>query len=536
VETDLRTPAAQPARDVNLVPPMPELVRRAARRFGPKTAVVSAGRSASFQDVDRRSDRLANALQGLCRGGPARVAVLLPNQLEIVECDFAIAKAGMVRVPINTRLTQEEREYILADSGAEVVVYAAELAESVAVAKSVVDTLRVSISVGGTVAGSYAYEEVLASAANTIPDAGYAPDDANYMLYTSGTTGRPKGAVSTNRGRLAAMYLTLAQEQRIRPGDAIVHMASTAHGSGSKILPYFLSGAANVLEAKWDPDRLLDLVQSEGATATFMVPTMLSALTDSAESRGYRPESSSLRTITYGGAPIAPVRLARALDVLGDVLVQVYGSAEAPNPVLLLDRHDHAAARGDEPLLASAGHETLFSATRLVDDQGQDVPDGELGELWVHSPTVMSGYWNRPEATADVFRDGWYRTGDVARKDAQGYYYIVDRVRDMIISGGYNIYPAEVEAAIARFPGVAEVAVFGVPDEKWGENVQAMIVPAQGAELDPQMIIRHCQRHLAGYKKPAVVEFVDSLPLGATGKVLRRQLRDQHWAGRERRV
>ncbi len=518
-------------------PSLPDLVHRAALRFGNRTAVISGDRTATFRDVNLRSNRLANALAEMCSGRQARVAVLLPNQLEVVECDFAIAKAGMVRVPINTRLTQEEREYLLADSGAEVLIYAADLAESAAAVMRAVDTLRVAISVGAAVPGSLEYEAVLAGASAARPTGPFPDHALSYMLYTSGTTGRPKGAASTNGGRLAAMMLTLAQEQTISPGDAMVHMASTAHGSGSKILPYFVRGAANILEPKWDPERLLDLCEKEGATATFMVPTMLGALTEVAESRRYRPETSTLRTITYGGAPIAPVRLERALDALGNVLVQVYGSAEAPNPILLLDKEEHREARTQTGMLASAGRETLYSAVRLVGDDGKDVTatDG-LGELWVRSPTVMAGYWNRPAETAAVFTDGWYHTGDVARRDERGYYYIVDRVRDLIITGGYNVYPAEVEAVIARHPGVAEVAVFGVPDPTWGESVRAVVARVPGAQMTAEDIMAHCQRLLAGYKKPKVVEFVDSLPVGATGKILRRELRDAHWRNHERQV
>lgn len=513
-----------------------ELVRRAAARFGTRIAVVDGERSLSFAEVERRSNALAHVLAGLAGRG-ARIAVLMPNQLETVECDFAIAKAGMVRVPINTRLSQDERLYLLSDSAAEVLVYAAGQEESAAALSAELSGLRSLVRVGTPGALGLDYDQALATAATSRPAVAVQPADPCYMLYTSGTTGRPKGAVSTHGGRLASVATTLAQEQTISAADVMVHMASTAHGSGSKVLPFFVRGGVNRLERSWDPDRLLDLAARGQATATFTVPTMVNALVNAAIERGTAPGETGLKTIVYGGAPFPPAKLRRALDVLGPVLVQVYGSAEAPHPVLLLDKEDHLAAIDDPEALSSAGRETLLTSVRLVDADGVPVTEpGAMGEIEVCGPTVMAGYWGRPEATDEVLHDGWYRTGDVARFDEQGRFYIVDRVRDLIISGGYNVYPAEVEGVIARLPEVRDVAVFGVPDETWGEAVTAVVSPQPGASLTTEMVTEHCREHLAGYKKPKVVEVRNELPLGATGKVLRRELRAHYWAGRERQV
>jgi acyl-CoA synthetase (AMP-forming)/AMP-acid ligase II len=351
------------------------------------------------------------------------------------------------------------------------------------------------------------------------------------FLYTSGTTGHPKGAVWTNASRMAGTINMLANEIDPHPGDAMAHVGSMAHGSGSKILAHFFRGSRNIPVRQWDPAQFLGLIEEQRVTHTFLVPTMIDQLTRTAPSA--TSDWSSIKTITYGGAPMAPSRLSVALEVFNGRLVQVYGSCEAPHPVLVLNAADHA--RGGD-ILSSTGREVVGMETRLVDATGNDAAPGEPGELVIRGSNVMAGYWNRPEETAKVFLGEWYRTGDIARRDEDGYVHIVDRVRDMIISGGYNVYPAEIEAVLTRHAGVAEVAVVGVPDEQWGEAVRAVVLREAGATVSGPELIEFCANHLAGYKKPKAVEFVDELPHGSTGKVLRREVRDRYWAGQARRV
>ena len=506
--------------------PIASLIRRSARRHGRRTAVLDGDRSLSFREVDERSDRLAHALTGLSPVAGSRVALVMPNRLEHVEVDFAVIKAGKVKVPVNTRLRPDERRHLIEDSGADVLVFdgteedwAADLADEL-------PHLRL-VRVGSGTLGLD--DDDLRAQAGPGPAAvARRPEDPSLILYTSGTTGRPKGATWSNAGRLAATIAMLTDEIDPRPGDAMAHVGSMAHGSGSKVLAHFVRGSRTVPVARFDPERFLDLVAEHRATHTFLVPTMVAMLVDAAA--GGR-DPGTLRQITYGGAPTTPAALDRALAVLGDRLVQVYGSCEAPHPVLVLDADDHR----DEAARRSSGRETTTVETRLVLD-GRDVADGEAGELWVRGPAVMLGYWGRPDADAEVFVDGWYRTGDVAVRDDRGYLTIVDRLRDLVISGGYNVYPAEVEAALADHPDLAEVCVIGIPDDRWGEAVTAVVVPRPGATVTPDDVRRHCEGRLAGYKKPRVVEVVDELPKGSTGKVLKRELRDRRWTGSGRRV
>lgn len=510
-----------------------ELVHRAARWYGDAIAVVDGERCTSFRDVDQRSNRLANALLGLSDTPGARVALLMRNRQEFVEADFAVAKAGKVRVPINPRLVAREREYVLANSGAETLIFDAELADFVLAVHEHLPSLQYLVAVGDKVEGAHAYEELLAKADARPAGVTCSADDDNFILYTSGTTGRPKGATSTNRGRLAATMHMLAEEIDARPGDAMAHIGAMSHGSGSKVLAYFLRGARNVTVPKFEPDRFLDLVQRERLTSTFVVPTMIAMLVDAAARS--RSDTSSLKAISYGGAPISPPRLEEAMERFGNVFVQVYGSCEAPHPVTVLTREAHVVEPERRHRLGSIGREVVPVQIRLTDADGA-VPLGEPGEMHIRGANVMRGYWDNAEATADVLVDGWYRSGDVARQDEDGFFYIVDRARDMIISGGLNVYPAEVEAAIEEHPAVAEVAVVGVPHDTWGEAVKAFIVTRPGSDLDEVQLLDHCRTTLAGYKKPQSVEFVDELPKGSTGKILKRELVSAEWEGKGRRV
>jgi acyl-CoA synthetase (AMP-forming)/AMP-acid ligase II len=514
---------------------VPSLIARAASWYSSQVAVEDGLLTLSFADVDERSNRLANALCGLSPEPGSRVAVLSPNRGELVEIDFAIAKAGKIRVPVNTRLKDAEREYILADSGADVLIADVAYADQARQWHESIDTLRSLILLGsGFPRAGGDYDELLAAASADPVAIARTGSDGSFILYTSGTTGRPKGATSTVAGRLAATSAMLRDELIVPPGGAMVHVGSMAHGSGSKVLAYFVRGARNIPVAKWDPEGFLRLVQERRASGTFVVPTMLADLVDVLAHRQF--DLSTLTSVSYGGAPIAPAKLQEAMEAIGPSLVQVYGSCEAPHPVLVLSREDHASRRGATEELTSVGRETFRSEVRLVREDGSDAPAGEPGEMWIRGPSVMADYWRNPEATAAAITDGWYKSGDVARQDPDGYHYIVDRTRDMIISGGLNIYPAEVEAAIHRHPGVADVAVIGVPSERWGEEVKAYVVTRRDAAVTAADLIEHCRAQLAGYKKPSSVEFVAALPRGSTGKVLKRELREPYWAGRDRLV
>jgi acyl-CoA synthetase (AMP-forming)/AMP-acid ligase II len=512
---------------------IPYVISRAAARFGDAVAVSDGSRTLSFRSVETRSNRFANALLGLSPTHSGRVAILTPNRLESVEIDFAIAKAGKVRVPVNTRLSTDERAYILENSGAETLVFDGAEAEFVSDVRDRVG-VRNFVSIDGRHEGAHAYDDLLSSARDRPPAVALRDDDPSFILYTSGTTGRPKGATATQASRWAATVSMLTDEIEAGPGDAMVHVGSMAHGSGSKVLSYFLRGSRNIAVGKFDPEQFLTLVERERATASFVVPTMISMLVEARRSN--RADLSSVKTFTYGGAPIAPALLCEALACFGPIFVQVYGSCEAPHPVLVLSREEHLVGEENDTRLRSVGREVTSCRVIIAGEDGLPVAPGEKGEMWIQGPNVMQGYWEDPASTSEVLIDGWYHSGDVAYTDDDGYFYIVDRARDMIISGGLNVYPAEVEAALQRHPAVLECAVFGTPDPQWGEVVTAAVVLRDGALATEDDIVAHCRSLLASYKKPRVVEFVPELPKGATGKILKRSLRDRYWEGHSRAV
>jgi long-chain acyl-CoA synthetase len=514
--------------------PIAELIHRGARWYGESAAVSGDGKEIGFRELNRRSNRLANALAALSPGTGQRVCVLLGNRTEYVEVDFAIAKAGKVRSPINPRLVAREREWILRDTGADTLIFDGSFAPFVDSVVDKLEHLEHLIVIDGEFPGAHDYEPLLEEASDRAPGIDVGLDAPSFILYTSGTTGRPKGATSTVAGRLAATTNMLSDELDARRGDAMAHLGAMAHGSGSKVLAYYLRGARNVPVPKFDPEAFLHQIVSERITGTFLVPTMIAMLVDAA---GGRPVAdNALRNVSYGGAPITAPALESAMACFGNVFTQVYGSCEAPHPALVLPRDAHIVDAEHRSQLTSVGREVTNVSIRLADGDGNPVGPGEKGEMWIRGANVMRGYWDNQEATDAVLVDGWYRSGDVAWQDDDGLYYIVDRARDMIISGGLNIYPAEIEGVISEHPAVREVAVVGVPDDRWGEAVKAFVVAREGIDVDEDAIVSLCREGLAGYKKPRYVEFVDDLPKGSTGKILKRELVSAEWEGRERRV
>jgi acyl-CoA synthetase (AMP-forming)/AMP-acid ligase II len=319
--------------------------------------------------------------------------------------------------------------------------------------------------------------------------------------------------------------------------DLVLHAAPMSHLSGSIGTAYSAKGAAQTFLARFDPRKVLETIEGAGITVVPSVPTMLNALTSICETEDF--DLSTLRAIPYGGSAIAPQSLARAFDVFGEVLIQVYGLSEALVPLVALPPAAHRYEKG-RPLptrLGSAGRISPFVELRIVGEDGSPLPLGEVGEIVVRGDTVMAGYWKRPDLTAEMIDgEGWASTGDLGFLDDEGFLHIVDRKKDVIVSGGFNVYPAEVERVIAGLEGVSEVVVVGTPNERWGEAVKAIVVARPGFALDANRVIGVCREHLASYKKPVEVEFVDRLPKGSTGKILRRELRDRQWSGEERRV
>lgn len=505
------------------------------------------GTERSYGEVAERVTRLANALldAGVRRGD--RVAYLGFNHPALLETFFATNLLGAASVLINPRLTAPEVGFIVDDAGASVVVHGAEQRAVVAALAGgdVTANLGAATSAdadgtaapadateaappgptrrawwaaeGSPVVGGTSLEERLANASSDPVDADVADDDLALIMYTSGTTGRPKGAMLTHRN-LTYQYLNALLSTDVRQDEVHLAVAPLFHIAGLNMmtLPSFMLGGRLLIQRTFRPADVLAQIQEGGVTSAFMVPAMIDAL--ASDESFAATDLASLRSIMVGGSPL-PERSIRVWSERGVKIMQGFGMTETAPGVCLLESRDALAKAG------TAGRPHFFSEVRVVDLlEGSDVGAGAAGEVWVRGPQVMSGYWNRPDATASALEGGWYRTGDIAVRDAEGYFTIKDRIKDMYISGGENVYPAEVENALLNVPGVLDAAVVGVPDARWGESGRAYVVVAEGHD-DPAALRTALARRLARYKLPRDVVVVDELPRTTTGKIQKNLLR-----------
>lgn len=515
------------------------LITQAAHEHKNRTALICGPRRLTFMETEALSNRIAATLLDLGVEKGERVGILLANSPEFVCTDFALMKTGLVRVPLNPRLAPPEVEFILNNCRAAVLLFSSEYSDVVEQIRPALPHVRHFLCVGPEVPAWAISFEAAVRVASPEPVAVPVTDEDPYMiLYTSGTTGRPKGALTNFRSRWVTLFHVFANEGFISKQDVMLHLASLAHGSGTKVLPHFLKGAANILMPKFSVEEFCRLIEQERVTTTWMVPTSVSMLLDYPE-RG-RYDLSSLRTIIYAGAPMPAERLKEALKLFGPIFVQVYGLSEAPQPDLVLPKEDHVLEGTEAQLrrLASAGRPALGVEVRVAKADGTDVTPGsdEIGEILLRGEHMLTEYWERPDATAEAIRGGWFYTGDLAKVDEEGYVFIVDRSKEMIISGGYNVYPREVEEALHQHPAVRECAVIGVPDPVWGESVKACVALRPGATATAEELIAHCSRLLAGYKKPKSVDFLPDLPKNPNGKILKKALREPYWQGLARQV
>lgn len=496
---------------------------------------ISTGERMTFAALDEQVRRVANALVeglGLERGD--RVAVLSRNSIAYQVLYFACARTGLVTQPLNWRLGAPELARIVEDGDPRVIVVAEEFAP---VAEELRDLVEVAHWLETTPGGGGSLGELVARASDAEPTLSAQVGDLDplFILYTGGTTGRSKGALHSHRSAAMGM-LNQTVAERIVPTDVYMLTGQMFHIPIVLSMNYTAHGCPVVL-TNFEPEQALDVIEAERVSAFLGITTMLSWMMDV---KGFADRDlSSLRNIQYGGGPMPSTVVARALDSFPCTLIQGYGQTEGTT-MAFLSQEDHArAVQGiDAHRLRSCGREGHITDLRVVDVTGNPVPtDGSTpGEIIVRSPANMLGYWRQPELTADTIRDGWMWTGDLATWDEDRYVTIVDRAKDMIISGGENIYSAQVEEAITTHPAVLECAVIGVPDEEWGENVHAVVVLRQGMAADERDIIDAARQHLASYQKPKSVEFVDALPKAPTGKILKRELRKAHWDEADRQV
>ncbi|WP_406136108.1 acyl-CoA synthetase [Streptomyces sp. NBC_01089] len=511
-------------------------VRRTARHQPEAEALVCGEIRLGYAALDEHSDRLATALRDLGLRKGDCVATLAGNRAELVVTELALYKAALVRAPVNARLGEREVAHLLRESGARVLLTDAAHLDAArhAVPGSGVRTV---IGYDGPSDLGPGYAGVLAGAAPEPVDTGCDDGDPAVLHFTSGSTGKLKAAIQTYGNRAAVMRkMVMGPDTRVGPGDRQILAGPVTHASGMPLLGIFFAGGCAVVLPSWDAEGFLATVQQERATHAFVVPTMVNAVLALPDARSY--DLSTLRQLIYGAAPMAPQRIREAWELFGPVLSQGYGCGETTSGVLFLSTDDHRRAieGEDEELLLSCGRPRAEAEVAVVDEHGVPVPDGEIGEIAVRGPDVVPGYFNEPALTAASFRDGWFLTGDLARRRADGYVFIVDRKKDMIISGGFNIYAVEVESALHQHPEVYAAAVVGVPDDRWGEAVKAVVVPREGCTPTEAGLIAFCAERLARMKKPRSVDFVAALPHNPNGKVDRRAIRDPYWAGAERRV
>ncbi|MBD8138109.1 long-chain fatty acid--CoA ligase [Peribacillus frigoritolerans] len=470
-------------------------------------AIFDGVKQYSFFQLKERSLRLANALlsSGLSKGD--RVAILMSNRMEHIEIDVAIAIAGLIKVPMNYRLHPNEHEYVLKDSGAKLLIGENHLIQPVNVTISV-------IRVGKE------YESWIAAFENDEPKVVVDEEDVYAIMYTSGTTGRPKGAMLTHRNFISSS-LALITICEINQNDVIGHVAPLTHGSNFLAHSGLFLGLKQVIFNKFEPEHFLESIEKERITTFFLVPTMVNLMIH--EESLLKRDLSSLKSINMAGAPMAAEKIKMALDILGPKIIETYGQIEAPMTITAMPRHELRNR------LASSGATGPFVDMKIVDEDGRQVPSGEIGEIICRGSLVMKGYWKNEEATAEAIKNGWLHTGDLGWMDKEGYLYIVDRKKDVIISGGANTYPREVEEVLNLHPAVKETCVFGIPDDKWGEAICAHVVLREDQCVTEEELIGLCKSKLASFKKPKRIFIVESLLKSTYGKILRKEIRESYW-------
>ncbi len=497
--------------------------RHSQRR--PESAAIADGLDvhATWSQFADRMARLGSALRerfGLVTGD--RVAIIMRNRPEYLEAKFAIWHAGLVAVPVNARLHRDEFRYILEHSGSRVVLTDAEHAEDVLPLVDEVEGLAEAVLAPGD-----AWDALLAAA--PMPRIERGAEDPAWLFYTSGTTGRPKGATLTFRNLLMASLSYFADIDELSPEQSILHAAPLSHGGGLYGLPHVARGAVSVIPHSGgvDAEEIAQLLQRWPGMSFFAAPTMVKRLAEDPIIRN--ADLTNLRTIIYGGAPMYLADLETALEVFGPRLAQIYGQGESPMTITGLSKAEHADTAHPRwrEHMESVGLPRPDVEVRVVDEHGVPLPTGGIGEVVVRGDVVMAGYWNDAAATADALRDGWLHTGDMGEFDAEGFLTLRDRSKDLIISGGMNIYPREIEEVLLTHDAVAAVSVVGRPDPEWGESVVAFVVTVDGADsLDTRELDQICLDRIARYKRPKEYRFLESLPTNNYGKVVKRELRE----------
>ena len=501
---------------------------------GEKVALIAGGESRTFKELDQISNRIAHALIG--EGIPQRshIGFLGKNSITYFETLFGANKAGCAILPLNWRLTAAELTLVIDDARTPLVFADRDFVPLLKDVQQQCQTKFRIVAFDSVNRTPSEFDTWIANCSDRDPQLEVPPQDTALLIYTSGTTGKPKGVQLTHHGlNFQRLCEHLEPAYQWHPGDVMMLVMPCFHlvGSGLSIQGLYNGATVSILPAM-DAGAVIDVIERDRPSICCLVPTAIQILIE--HPKAATADFSSLRLVMYAGSPIGLPLLKRALTTLKCQFMQFYGATESSGALTLLRPEQHDLDNEDK--LKSCGTPLPLIEIKVVGPDQQELPQGSIGEFLVRSPTMFSGYWDQPDATAAAMEDGWYHTGDAGFRDAEGLYYIVDRVKDMIVSGGENIYSAEVEQALSKHPAVSQAAVIGVPDQRWGEKVTAIIVLAAGATATEEAIIAHCRTLIAGYKVPKTVQFVQSLPMTPTGKILKRAIRDQFWKKGERAI
>jgi len=518
---------------------IPRAIERASRLYSQSIACVCGEIRLTYAEIKERINRLSRAFADFGIGKGDRIALLMLNCHRFFETAYACAQLGIVLVPLNYRLTPAELSYIVNDSDSKLLLIDDAMIGLLADLKPQLTTVERYILAGtdGAPDGVDNYEELIARSSGSCAQANVTEDDLAGLFYTSGTTGVPKGVMLTHKNLMMNAYHTLMATSH-NSAESYLHVAPMFHlADFPTIITITQYGGTHIIIKKFDPQLVLETIERERVSYTLLVPTMINFVIRHPGAEKY--DLSSLKQIIYGASPIPVEVLKQAMKLFGCKFIQGYGLSEASPLLTVLSAEDHVTEGSEKQLrrLTSCGREIVGVEVRVVNESGNEVKPGEVGEIIARGPNIMQGYWKKPEETARAIRGGWLYTGDMAIVDEENYIYLVDRKKDMIVTGGENVYSTEVENALYTHPAIKEAAVIGVPDERWGEAVKAVVVLKPDISATEAEIIAHCQKWLANYKVPKSVDIIEGeLPKSGAGKILKRELREKYWKGHQRRI